>query len=166
MAKAEVIQAFNDQIREELSSSYIYLGLSAELEALNLPGGAAWFRKQAQEEQTHAMKFYNFVHDVGGKVVLQALPEPTLGTKTLKDAFTKALTHEKHITGTIHNLVKLARKHDDLAAEGFLTWFVKEQIEEEKSVADILAKIELTGSASGGQYWVDKDLAVAAAAKD
>jgi ferritin len=163
MAKPELIQALNDQIREELASSYIYLALSADLDAQNLTGAAAWFRKQADEERGHAMRLYDFVYDIGGQVVLQALPQPPSGIKTLKDAFTRALAHEKHITASIHKLVRLARQFDDLATESFLMWFVNEQVEEEKTAADILAKVELTGGSIGSQYLIDRDLGKAAA---
>jgi len=166
MAKPELIQAFNDQIREELNSSYIYLALSADLDGQNLTGAAAWFRKQADEERGHAMKLYDFVNDLGGQVVLQALPQPPSGIKTLKEAFTKALAHEKHITASIHNLVRLARKLDDIAAESFLKWFVDEQVEEEKTAAEVLAKIELTGGSVGAQYLVDRDLGKLAKSAD
>ncbi len=158
MAHPEMIQAFNAQIREELASSYIYLALSADLDEQNLTGAAAWFRKQAEEERGHAMRFYDFIYDVGGRVVFEALPQPPSGTKTLKDAFTKALAHEKHITACIHKLVRQARQLDDVAAESFLKWFVDEQVEEEKVAADILAKIDLTGGSAGAQYLVDRDL--------
>jgi len=163
MAKPELIQALNDQIREELASSYIYLGLSSDLDALNLTGAAAWFRHQADEERGHAMKLYDFVYDLGGRVVLQALPQPSTPVKNLHEAFTKALGHEKHITGCIHKLVKLARQHDDIAVESFLKWFVDEQVEEEKTAADILAKIEMVGTSSGSQYLLDRDLGKQAA---
>lgn len=166
MADPQLIQAFNDQIREELNSSYVYLALSADLDAQNLTGAAAWFRKQAEEERGHAMRLYSFVNDVGGHVVLQALPAPPSGVKTLKEAFTKALAHEKHITATIHQLVKLSRKLDDLAAESFLKWFVDEQVEEEKTASDILAKIELTGTSTGAQYMLDRDLGKKAASSE
>jgi len=163
MAKPELIQALNDQIREELNSSYIYLALSADLESQGLTGAAAWFRKQSDEERGHAMRLYGFVHDVGGAVVLQALPQPPSGVKTLKDAFTRALAHEKHISQSIHQLVRLTRKLDDIAAESFLKWFVDEQVEEEKTASDILAKIEMTGASAGSQYLIDRDLGKKAA---
>lgn len=166
MAKPEIIQALNDQIREELNSSYIYLALSADMEAQNLTGAAAWFRKQSTEETEHAMKLYEYIHDVGGQVVLQALGQPASGTKTLKDAFTKALGHERHISACIHNLVRLARKHDDIPTESFLTWFVNEQVEEEKTAADLLAKIELTGGSTGSQFLIDRDLGKLAKSAD
>jgi len=158
MSKPELIKAFNDQIREELHSSYIYLALSADLDAQNLNGAAAWFRKQAEEERGHAMRFYEFINDVGGTVVLQAIPQPGSGIKTLKDAFTLALGHEKHITACIHALVKLSRQLDDLPAESFLKWFVDEQVEEEKTASALLAKVEMVGASAGSQYLLDRDL--------
>lgn len=158
MSKPELIQAFNDQIREELNSEYVYLALSADLDAQNLTGAAAWFRKQAQEERGHAMKCYDFLNDIGARVVLQALPQPDSGVKTLKEAFTKSLAHEKHITACIHGLVKLSRKLEDLPAESFLKWFVDEQVEEEKTAAAILAKIEMIGTSAGSLYMLDKEL--------
>jgi ferritin len=165
MAKPELIQAFNDQIREELNSSYVYLALSADMDAVGLTGAAAWFRKQSEEEDGHAMRLYDFVNDVGGHVVLQAIPQPASGVKTLKDAFTKSLAHEKHITACIHNLVRTARKLDDLSAENFLRWFIEEQVEEEKTASDILTKIELTNGSADAQYLIDRDLQSRAASE-
>ena len=165
MAKPELIQAFNDQIREELNSSYVYLALSADMDAVGLTGAAAWFRKQSEEEDGHAMRLYDFVNDVGGHVVLQAIPQPASGVKTLKDAFTKSLAREKHITACIHNLVRTARKLDDLSAENFLRWFIEEQVEEEKTASDILTKIELTNGSADAQYLIDRDLQTRASAE-
>ena len=54
MSKPELLQAFNDQIREELNSYYVYMALSADMDFLSLTGAAAWFRKQADEERGHA----------------------------------------------------------------------------------------------------------------
>jgi len=159
MAPEPVLKALNDQIREELNSSYIYLAFSADMEALNLTGAAAWFRRQSEEEREHAMKLYEYVHDVGGRVTLQALPAPTAGLKSMQDAFTKALAHEKHISSCIHNLVRLARKNDDIPTESFLTWFVNEQVEEEKTASDILARIELASGSAGGTFMIDRELA-------
>lgn len=163
MISDAMVKALNDQIREELESSYIYLSFSAELDALNLAGAAAWFRKQSNEERGHAMRFYDFINDVGGKVVLQTLAQPAGGLSGLKDAFTKALAHERHISSCIHKLVKAARQADDLPTESFLKWFIDEQVEEEKTVADILAKIELAAGNVGSLFVLDRDLGEAAA---
>ena len=41
--------AVNEQIKEELFSSYIYLSMAAYFESVNLPGFAHWMRAQSQE---------------------------------------------------------------------------------------------------------------------
>ena len=48
--------AINEQIKNELYSSYLYLAMSAYCEANNLPGFAHWLRVQSQEEIEHAIK--------------------------------------------------------------------------------------------------------------
>jgi ferritin len=58
--------AMNEQIKNELYSA----SMSAYFEDTNLPGFAHWMRVQAQEEEGHAMKFYDFIHERGGHVVL------------------------------------------------------------------------------------------------
>ena len=68
--------AINAQIKEELYSSYIYLSMAAYLEPINLPGFAHWMRAQSNEELEHAMKFFGFVNERGGRVILQALEQP------------------------------------------------------------------------------------------
>jgi ferritin len=76
---SETIQnAINQQIKHEFFSSYLYLSMSAYFETLSLPGFARWMRVQSQEEQVHAMKFFDFVNDRGGSVELQALDQLAL----------------------------------------------------------------------------------------
>ena len=47
-------KAFNDQIKWEYFSAYLYLSLSAYFTSLGLPGFANWMDVQFQEEQFHA----------------------------------------------------------------------------------------------------------------
>ena len=68
--------ALNNQIKHELYSGYLYLSMAAHFEAANLPGFAVWMKKQGHEEAGHAMKFYGYIHDQGGRVTLQALDGP------------------------------------------------------------------------------------------
>jgi len=139
------------------------MAVSADMDFLSLTGAAAWFRKQADEERGHAQRILRFMADIGAPVIFQALPQPPSGIKTLKEAFTKALAHEKELSAAIHKLVKLARQFDDLAAESFLKWFIDEQVEEEKLDNEILAKIELAGTSTGASYLIDLDLGKQAA---
>ena len=71
-----VEDAMNEQIKNEFFSAYQYLSMAAYCESENLPGFAQWMRTQAQEETEHAMKFYNFILDRNGRVVLQGIESP------------------------------------------------------------------------------------------
>ena len=68
-------EAMNDQIKEELESAYIYLGMAAWFEERSLDNLAAWFDKQAEEEFEHAMKFKAHILERGGTVHYHALAE-------------------------------------------------------------------------------------------
>ena len=71
MINKSMQDAMNDQINKELYSSYLYLSMAAYFEDKNLPGFARWMRIQEAEEREHAMKFYDFILERGGKVTLK-----------------------------------------------------------------------------------------------
>ena len=48
----------------------------------NLDGFAHWMRLQADEEREHAMKFYNYILDAGGRVYLKAIHAPETDWKS------------------------------------------------------------------------------------
>jgi ferritin len=52
-------ERLNDQLVAEAYSAYLYASMSAYFESLNLKGFANWMRIQAQEELTHAAKFFD-----------------------------------------------------------------------------------------------------------
>jgi ferritin len=151
--------AINDQIREELASAYIYLSMAAYCESLNLPGFAHWMREQTKEETEHAMKFFEYVHDRGGRVTLQAIPQPPAEFKGPLGVFEKTLEHEKYITGCIHNLYAMAIDEKDFASTGLLQWYVDEQVEEEKNASTILEMLKMIGDHKQGLMMLDRQLA-------
>ena len=151
--------ALNEQIREELASSYIYLSMAAYFESINLPGCAHWMRVQTQEELNHAMKFYDYVHGRGGRVLLQALPQPAAEFTGPAAVFQETLKHEQYITGRIHTLYGLAVEDKDYASQGFLQWFVNEQVEEEKNASEILSLLKMAGDKGQGLIMLDRHLA-------
>ena len=71
-----VQDAFNEQIKSELSSGYLYLSMSAHFDHENLPGFAHWMRLQAQEELAHAMRLFGHVLRRGGRVELHGIDAP------------------------------------------------------------------------------------------
>jgi ferritin len=159
MIKQKIEEAFNGQMNAEIYAAYLYFAMSADLERKNLPGFANWMRVQAQEEMTHAMKFYSHINERGGTVRCAAISAPPAEWKDVVDIFKAAPGHEEKVTGMINGLVDLAAGEKDHAAGMFLQWFVAEQVEEEASAMEILGKLEIAGSTAGGLYMLDREMA-------
>ena len=150
--------AMNEQIKNELYSAYLYLSMSAYCETANLPGFAHWMRLQAQEEETHAMKFFDFIHERGGRVVLQAIDQPPAEFQSPLKVFKQTLEHEQKVTGLINDLYALAVQEKDYASQVFLQWFVTEQVEEEDSATQILETLKMIGDKSHALLMLDREL--------
>jgi ferritin len=151
--------AFNEQINEELFSSYVYLAMAAHFEAMNLEGFASWMKHQAQEEMEHAMRLFDHINRRGGRVVLKAIGEPPAEFGSPLEAFEKALAHEQHITGCIHELYKLAQDEADYPAQLELHWFIDEQVEEEENSGRVVELLKLAGDNKGALFMLDRELA-------
>ena len=151
--------ALNKQMNAELYSSYLYLSMSAYFQSISLPGFANWLRIQAQEELVHAMKFYDFINERGGRVMLQPVEGPPTEWSSPLDVFENTYKHEQKVTGLINDLVNLAVKEGDHATNIFLQWFVTEQVEEESSADEVVQKLKLMGDAKGGLFMLDREMA-------
>jgi ferritin len=135
--------AMNEQINKELFSSFLYLSMAAYFTDKNLDGFAHWMHLQADEEYEHAMKFYDFILDRGGRVYLKAIDAPATDWKSNLEVAEEVAAHEARVTASIQDLYELALKEKDYAAQVMLQWFITEQVEEEKSAADLVAKLKL-----------------------
>ncbi len=151
--------AMNEQVNKEFFSSYLYLSMAAYFEEKNLGGFAHWMRIQEAEEREHAMKFYNFILERGGKVILKALEAPKTEWKSSLEVFEEAAAHEAMITASINSLYELAMKEKDYPALTMLQWFITEQVEEEKNAADIVANLKLIEDRGTAVLMLDHRLA-------
>src|SRR5690349_21438407 len=106
-------EAMNEQINKEFFSSYLYLSMAAYFEDRNLTGFAHWMRIQADEEREHAMKFYNFILDRGGRVYLKAIDAPATDWKSNLEVAEQVAEHEAKVTASIDSLYELALKEKD-----------------------------------------------------
>ena len=158
--------AFNDQINEELFSSYVYLAMAAHLEGLNLDGFTNWMRLQAQEELVHAMRLFDHINRRGGRVVLKAIGEPPFDFGTPLEVFEKALSHEQHITACIHDLYKIAQEENDYPAQMELQWFIDEQVEEEENTGKVVEQLKMAGSNQSVLLMLDRELGQRTAAEE
>ncbi len=158
MVNKTIEGALNQQVNAELYSSYLYLSMSAYFRSINLPGFANWMRVQAQEELVHAMKFYDFINERGGRVTLQQVEAPPTEWSSPRDVFENVYKHEQKVTGLINDLVNLAVGERDHATNIFLQWFVTEQVEEEASAEEVVQKLKLVGDDSGGLFMLDGEM--------
>lgn len=159
MLSEKMQKEINKQINAETYSAYLYLSMGAWFASKNLMGFASWMKVQAQEEMSHAMKFYNHVVDRAGVVKLTAIEQPPLTWETPLDVFKAVAKHEQHVTALINNLVSLARDEKDFASDNFLQWYVSEQVEEEASADAVIHKLDLIGNDKSGLFLVDQELA-------
>jgi ferritin len=158
MIKKKLEKAISGQINAELYSSYLYLSMSSYFSSINLNGFANWMRVQAQEEVTHAMKFYDYVIERGGRVIVAAIDAPPAEWDSPLDVLEHVYTHEQKVTGLINDLVNLSVSEKDHATTAFLQWFVTEQVEEESSADEIVQKLKLVGDQGSGLLMLDQQL--------
>jgi len=158
MLSKSMESALNRQVNRELYSAYLYLAMSAYFETASMKGFAKWMRLQAKEEQTHAMKIYDYVIARGGKVTLEAIEAPKAKWTSAGKVFEEVYAHEQKVTGMINNLVDLAIREKDHATFEMLQWFVKEQVEEEEHASEIVSQIAILGDVVGHLFWLDHQL--------
>jgi ferritin len=151
--------ALNGQLNAELYSAYLYLSMAAYYESIDLPGFANWMRVQAQEELVHVMKFYDFINERDGRVILRPVEGPPTEWASPRAPFEDAYRHEQKVTEMINNLVDLSTEERDHATDNFLQWFVAEQVEEEASVNEVVQKVKLGGDSGYGLLMIDRELA-------
>jgi ferritin len=149
---------YQDQIKNEWYSAYLYLSMAAYFESINLEGFAHWMFKQAAEEQAHGKKMFDFLIDRGVKVVLQAIPQPPADFASPQEIFEKSLEHEQKVTGLINAIADCADKVNDRPTKVFIQWFISEQVEEEKNASRILDLLKKIPPNSAGIFQLDHQL--------
>lgn len=158
MIKQKVLDALNKQLNNELYSSYIYLAMAAHFENENYSGMSAWMRIQSSEEYVHAMKIFDFINQVNGKVELFKIDAPKANWTTVQQVFQEVYDHEKSVTVSIYDIVDLAQAQRDHATTTFLQWFVNEQIEEEANALKVLERVNMIGDNKNALIYLDHQL--------
>ncbi len=164
MIKERIQKSLNQQLNAELYSSYEYLAMSAYFESESLSGFARWMQLQSQEEYGHAIKFYNYLLQAGGKINFAPIDAPKVGWTGAEEVFKDTYKHEQKVTKSIYELVDLTLEEKDHATNIFLQWFVTEQVEEESTALKILDRIKLIADNKSGLLYLDHELGTRAAA--
>ncbi len=153
----ELAKLLNAQINHEMSASYSYLAMAAWFEQTPYAGFASWMFAQSAEETTHAMKFYQFLVSRNAPAVLESITKPKAEFSSPLDVFAQSLEQEQAVTAQINDLYDLAENVRDHASKNLLLWFLNEQIEEEKSVRDIIDRLTLAGEDPASLLVLDRE---------
>lgn len=151
--------AINEQIKYEFYSAHLYLAMAAYCESQDLPGFANFYKVQAEEENFHAMKFFNYINQRNGRVLLSSIDEPKNEYTSVLETFKEGYTHEQVVTKRIYHLSDLAMDERDHASISFLKWFIDEQVEEESSFDSIVKKLTRIKDDTSALYMLDAELA-------
>lgn len=158
-------ESFNEQINAELASAYLYLSMAAYFEDENLPGFAHWMRMQNEEETGHAMRFFDHVHDRGGRATLKAIAEPPSDFRDPLDVMERTLEHERKVTALINRMYQLSIEESDYAAQVMLHELINEQVEEEKVAEEIVDHLRIINGDGSGLLILDARLGERTAAE-
>lgn len=161
-----VLEAINRQINSELSASYAYLAMSAFCECRKFTGAAKWLRLQSQEENMHAMKLFDFVLARDRNVELLAIDRPKADFQSVAEVFERALAQEQEVSRQIDNLYETAFNEKAFSAVAELQWFLTEQVEEEKTAREIVAKFKMVGDDPASLLDLDRELGSRSAAEE
>lgn len=151
-------EAMNQQLKLEIQAFYTYLAMSDYFDAAGLPGFSQWMFNQSQEEWTHAMKFRSFIQDRGGRVQLFDIARPSSEYSSALEVFEQALQNEQIVSESIADVYALAEEEKDFASQAFLNWFVTEQVEEEKTMSDIIDWVRRMVDSPQGLFLLDERL--------
>jgi ferritin len=134
--------ALNKQVANEFSASQQYIAAAVYYDAETLPQLASFFYRQAVEERNHAMMMVQYLLDTDREVRIPAVEGPEIKFSDIVGPVAMALDQEKRVTDEINELFGLAREHNDYQSEQFMLWFIKEQVEEVRTMSDLLHVVE------------------------
>jgi len=159
MLHEKIEAALNRQINQELAAAHQYLAMALYFDETDLPGFASWMRQQRSEELAHADRLIDYVIDRGAHVDLASVAAPKATFGSTVEIFEDALAAEQANTAGINAVYAVAREHDDFATQSRLSWFLDEQVEEEKSMSELLSLVRMAKDDAGALLLLNGQLA-------
>ena len=142
MSTSRFADALSGQIGYEFGASHQYIAIAVFYDSETLPRLAAHFYRQAVEERNHAMMMVQYLLDAGLDVAIPGVEAPRSQFADVVEPVQLALDQERRVTKQIGALATLARDTGDYAGEQFMSWFIKEQVEEVSSMSGLLTVVE------------------------
>ena len=142
MPSDRFVQALNEQIANEFAAHQQYVAVAVYYDAETLPQLAGFFYRQALEERDHAMMMVQYLLDAGSDAQVPAVAGPDTKFGDIVAPVQLALDQERRVTDQIQKLSALAREENDFVSEQFLSWFLKEQVEEVATMSALLQVVQ------------------------
>jgi bacterioferritin B len=141
----KLAKALNEQVGREFGASLQYVSIGTHFAQRQLTLLSKLFFRQADEERLHAMKFVQYLIDTKSELVIPGVAAPTPSFSTSAAALEAALGWEKDVTAQISALMEIAVADSDYLSQGFLQWFIDEQLEELAKMDRLLSVIKQSG---------------------
>lgn len=158
----EMEKILNQQVTNEAWNAEIYLAYGSWADDKGMAGLSNYLFRHSKEERDHMMKFMQHIMQRGGRVKIDQIPKPLKDPKDLEDCLNKLFEAEVDNSKAIYKILDLALEEKDWPSWNFLQWFIKEQIEEENMVTELMDRYNLLRTddkISGSDlYQFDRDL--------
>lgn len=145
----------------EFGASYVYQSIAAYLshDSVALPGLSAHFRKEAEEERSHALKFVDYLVKRGGVVKFSDIKASTNVWKSAREILEAALELEKAVNASLLKLHALADESNDPHLADFIEeQFLDDQVESLKEISDLITQLDRCGNEGLGLYLFDQKM--------
>jgi ferritin len=136
------VSRLNEQIANEFAAHQQYVACAVYYDAETLPQLARFFYRQALEERDHAMMMVQYLMDADADVTIPGVAAPQTAFGDIVAPVALALEQEKRVTDQINSLAATAREAGDYTSEQYMQWFIKEQVEEVATMADLLRVVD------------------------
>ncbi len=138
MPTDRVVDALNDQINAEFTAAHQYTAAAVYYDSRTFPRLARFFYAQAAEERQHGMMLIRYLVDTGSDVRFADIGAPQDEFANHIAPIKLALDQERSVTRSFGRIASLAREEGDHVTEQFLQWFLREQVEEEATMSELL----------------------------
>lgn len=157
----DLVTGFVAHLNLELTAHQAYSALAnyCSLPSVSYPGFAKLFRREADEEWTHARKFMDYIIRRGNNFPMPAIKEVDIEDRTdMIKLLETAMELELEVLASMNNLHSECDGANDVDAAVFLDDFIREQTE---AIAELDSKITIVRRLSSdvhGLYHYDRDL--------
>lgn len=139
----KIRELLNLQVNNELRNSHNYLAASTFFDKMQLNGFANYYRKQSNEEKTHAEMFLNYMAELNIEYISDTVEKCNENFKTPLQVSKFALNLEVKTTEEIKNIASVCMTEGDFLTYSFINDMLKEQITELGSADDLYTKLKM-----------------------